>query len=349
VHRQPSSNQHLTLQRTITLLVVALALAQPLVAQDRQVQTATFIIEHGLSFTSRTDANGETVSVSSGKLSELINNQKKLEGTGQVTFWSRTVPDSFFSALGSRAKLIVFNFDPMMDNVYAFLGQIETPAGPRTTLGVLPRDPDTGKVITPGPGQFPGIRGQWVILPASSVGGTNFDDLVIQVTVVVNSSPLNLGTTRLALVGHATNPPFPSDAIPGGMHFVDPATRIGSFYGETTVGGQTVPVRAFSSSLFPALWAHLLAVRTLQWLPAGTMSPQPRQGIARCPASARPSVTQPGSPRTFPAPRARRWNSSAPSFPDRSAARELHAGRHKHHAGVTFNVTWSPKSEKIRR
>ena len=46
------------------------------------------------------------------------------------------------------------------------------------------------------------------------------------------------------------------------MHFLDAATRIGSFYGETNVGGQTAPVRAFSSSIAPALWAHFLTIRT---------------------------------------------------------------------------------------
>jgi hypothetical protein len=250
---------------TAAALLTALTLGSTTAsAQVRQVLTLTYLIEHGLSLISRTDANGETVSVSSGKLFELINNQKAFMGTGQVTFWSRTVPDSFFAALGSRAKLVVFNFDPIksMNPVYAYLGQIDTPAGPRTTIGVLPRDPTTGKVVTPAPGQFPGIRGQWVILPPSSVAGANADDLVIQPTVVINGSPLNFGTTRLALIGHAASPPFASDAIPGGMHFLDALTRIGSFYGETTVGGKTVPVRAFSSSISPALWAHLLTVQT---------------------------------------------------------------------------------------
>ena len=229
-------------------------------ASAREVEIFTFVIDHGLTLTSRTDANGETISVSSGKLRSVVNGRKNFDnqGTGYVTFWKRTVPDPFFAALGSRASLIVFNFDPLFDEVRVYLGQIETPAGPRTTIGVLEQDEITGKIIGP----VQDARGQWVILPASSVIGANFDDLVIQATVVINENFLNLGTTRLALVGHAANPPFASDAVPGGMHFVDPATRLGSFYGETTAGGQTVPVRAFSSSRAPALWSHLLVVKT---------------------------------------------------------------------------------------
>ncbi len=226
-------------------------------AQPRQVQIYTFVIDHGLTLASRTDANGETISVASGKLRSVSGNRKNFDnqGTGHVTFWNRTVPDPFFAPLGSRAALIVFNFDPTMNPSRGYLGQIETPAGPRTTIGVLQQNAN-GKIIGP----FPFIRGSWVILLPSTISGANPDDLVIQATVVLNQNPLNLGSSALNLIAHAANPPFASDATPGGMHLLDAATAIGSFYGETNIGGQTAPVRAFSSSLFPAMWAHLLAM-----------------------------------------------------------------------------------------
>ncbi len=236
-----------------------LAVAAPLSAQNRQVQTFGFVIDHGFALSSKTDANGETISVSSGKLRPLVHNAKIFanQGKGRVTFWNRTVPDTFFNGIGSKAALIVLDFDPMNSNVKAYLSRIETPTGVKTAIGILFQD-SNGKITGPAP--F--VRGTWTMSPGTMSNGTNPDDLVIKGTIVIyQSTPPSLGTGVLNLLPHFANPPFASDATATSMHVVDPNTLMGSFYGETLFG-KTRAVRAFSSNLFPALWAHLAVVQT---------------------------------------------------------------------------------------
>lgn len=248
---------------SVSLLIGALVVLSGTTGFAAETNQFVFLIKNGKSFVTTVDKNGQEVSTSSGLLYPINDGAvvPESQGTARVTMWKRRVSDPFFKSLGSFAALIVFELDAP-EGLRAHLTLIQTPTGLQTAIGIQPLEgsetpPDFGRSIC----------GTWSVATAL-FAGQGPQDLVIAGKVSINTfAPAPAEAITLTKRAQQS---FASDATPLTTHLAPaPAgglsgvvAAMGSFYGQTTLGGPAVPARGFISNVAPASWAHLLAIAT---------------------------------------------------------------------------------------
>jgi len=262
-HGESRSHHHGFMGRLAASLAVTVATVVVSVTPARAVDVGfLFLIEKGLAFAAPlVDSQGLAAFVAGGTMRPVVNGQADFTqnlGTANVVVWSRTVPDPFFDPIGPIAALVTLN---LLQPLKAHLGLIQTPAGFRTTIGVLQR-------VGFGYGPLPSDRGEWVISNGIPAGG-NVDDLIIGGVVVIGTA-VPLDPTYLGLTQFFPTVPFAAGADPWGYSCPSPpgpasSSCLGSFYGGADLGGPTVgPARTYTYST-PTLsgdgqMSHLLTV-----------------------------------------------------------------------------------------
>jgi len=155
-----------------------------------------------------------------GTLHPVVNGQKgPAQGTALMTGWSRSVADPYFAALGPMSVVITLDFGSFRGH----LGMVDTPSGPRTTVGVVY---DTGL-------PDPAMSGVWALGNGAGIAGGTASDLLVFGVVHVGT-PQYQGIVSLPIAPYfpsfpgpppATDPePFMTVVLPSGA-------SVGSFYG----------------------------------------------------------------------------------------------------------------------
>src|SRR5262245_44485891 len=116
----------------------------------------------------------------------VVNNAKDptVIGNATIAVWNQTAPanpDPFFGPIPPLAALGVFQFDPPI-SLQAYLAFVDTPAGARTSIGVM--DHFTPTTL----GVRGDVRGSWLAGPAQGIAGADADDMVVGGQLVVGGS-----------------------------------------------------------------------------------------------------------------------------------------------------------------
>lgn len=164
-------------------------------------------------------------------------------GHATIALWSQTVTDPFFNPIRPLAALGVFQFDAPLSLV-AHFGLIDTPAGVRTTIGVLGMN---------------NARGTWVAGPAQGIAGAGPDDLVVGGLLVLGTPNPVPGQNFLIQPPNSAQPLSSVGRVQELNCLFGDCT--GSYYGEMLLSGEHRPFRGYSMARqslgLPAKLLHL--------------------------------------------------------------------------------------------